>query len=156
MNLFENFKIVQGLSPVTTNGGVTADYVSLKNAKKATIVVNLTQAVGDATTLTVNKATAVDGTGATAITVAQPILANEDVGASDTLVKQTDGVGYTVAADVKNKQVVIEIDPASLGEGFDVITLVVGDSGQATNFVSVDYYLEAKYAQATPPSAIVD
>ncbi|MDQ0200319.1 hypothetical protein [Neobacillus ginsengisoli] len=35
-----------------------------------------------------------------------PIWANEDAAASDKLVRQADGVSYTVGSDVKNKTVV--------------------------------------------------
>ncbi|KKM13619.1 hypothetical protein LCGC14_1714370, partial [marine sediment metagenome] len=40
----ENCKIVQLASPETTNGAKTSDVISLKNAHKVWIVVELTQA----------------------------------------------------------------------------------------------------------------
>jgi hypothetical protein len=155
-NLPSIFKIVQGTPPVTTTGGVTCDYVSLKNAVRAWIIAEFTQAVGHATVLGVNKATAVAPTGATAMTETQQIWVNEDTAASDTLVKATDAASETLTDDVKNKQVIMEIDPAKLAAGYDCIAATISDSSQATNFVSVTYLIETRYPQATPPAAITD
>lgn len=154
----EDCKIVQGANPQTTNGGVTGDYVSLKNVHKAWIVAEFTQAVGHATGIDPMQATAVAGTGAKAFTNTLPIWANEDVAASDTLVRQTDAVTYNVTNDVKNKTVIIEIDPAKMDKanGFDVLGCAVDDSSQATNLVSITYVLKTRYPQATPPAAISD
>ena len=158
ITLPENFKIVQGLSPVTSNGGADSDYVCLKNIKKAYILVEATQAVGHATVFAPYQATAVAGTSAKVLANAVKIWENEDTASSDTLVRQTDAINLTVTADVKNKTVLFEIDPATLdtANNFDCIKLNVSDSSQATNFVSVTFILETKYAQATPPAAITD
>lgn len=144
--------------PVTTNGGVTCDYVSLKNVRTAWIVASFTQAVAHATGMDPVQATAVAGTGVKAITNVVPIWQNDDTAASDTLVRQTDALTADLAATVKKKQVVIKIDPAlfDVANSFDVLGFTVDDSSQATNFVSVLYILEMKYAQATPPAAITN
>jgi len=155
-NLAEVFKIVQGSPPVTTDGGVTGDYVSLKNAVKAAVIFNFTQAVAHATVCGINEATAVAPTGAQAMTATQKIWVNEDTAASDTLVKATDAASETLTADIKNKQVVMEIDPAKLTAGYDCIAATVSDSSQATNLVSITYLIETRYPQATPPAAITD
>jgi len=157
--LTELFKIVDATAgPVTTNGGVTADYVSLKTAHKVYIVIQLTQAVGHATLLTPRQASAVAGTGVKVLTAGVRIWANEDTAASDTLVQQADAVNYTVTNDIKKKLVIFEIDPDAMdiAGGFDVLGLLVGDSSQATNFIAATYWLANRYAGATPPSAIVD
>ena len=155
-SLPEQTKLVDATAgPVTTNGGVTADYVSVKNAGRAYIVVNLTQAAGHATVLTPQRATAVAGTGATGLGTAVRIWANEDTAASDTLVAQTAATSYTVTNDIKKKMVVFEIDLQKLGNTYDVIGLTVSDSSQATNFVCANYVLtDLRYQQATPPAAI--
>ena len=88
--------------------------------------------------------------------MAAEIWQNADTAASDTLVKATSATSLTLAADVKKKQVIIGIDPANLGAGYDVIGFTISDSSQATNFVSAQYFLEMKYAQGTPPAAITD
>jgi len=160
LSLPQCYKIVDATAgPVTTNGGVTCDYVSLKNYKKAWLVLQFTQAVGHATLITPMVATAVAPTGAVAITFATRIWANEATGTDDTLVRQTDAVTYTLTNDIAKKQVIIEFDPGEIvGQGmtFDCIGCVITTSGQGTNFVSGQYFLEAQYQQATPPSAIVD
>lgn len=154
----QDFKLVTGTPPVTTNGGVTCDYVSLKNINMAWIEMDFTQAVAHATVITINKATAVAGTGVTPITSVVPIWLNDDTATTDTLVAQTAAVNFTLTADTNPKKVVFQIDPASLvvGSGFDCIGVVITTSGQATNFVNVNYILDTSYKQATPPAAITD
>jgi len=134
-SLAENFKIVQGSAPVTSNGGFTADYVSLKNVNKAWILVEMTQAAAHATLLSPKQATAVAGTGVKVLANTVPIWANEDTATTDTLARQTDAVNYTVTADIKNKTVLFEIDPAVLdtANDFDCLTLVVADSSEAAS-----------------------
>ncbi len=156
VTLPEVFKIVQGKSPTTTTGGFTADYVSLKNVHRAWVIVELTQAVAHATVVSLMRATAVAPTGATAVTETVPIWENEATGTSDTLVRQTDAASITLTADAENKTVVMLIDPAKLTDTFDCIAAKLSDSSQATNFASVTYLLETRYAQATPPTAITD
>ena len=151
----ERFKIVDASAgPVTTSGGVTFDYVSLKNVHMAYLSIQLTQAVGHATVIQPQMATAVTPTGATSITYSANWWENEDTAASDTLVKQTAATSATVTDDVKKKQVIFQIDPAQLGATYDVLGCTVSDSSQATDFVSAQYFLEMRYPQATPPTAI--
>ena len=156
-HLTERYKIVDAsAAPVTTTGGVTFDYVSLKNVHMAWIVIQLTQAVGHATVIQPQKATAVAPTGATSIVYSAEWWENEDTAATDTLVKQTAATSMTVTDDVKKKQVVVMIDPAALGSTYDVIGCTISNSAQATNYVSAQYFLEMRYPQATPPAAITD
>lgn len=155
----ENFKLVQLANPKTTNGGFTSDYISLKNVKRATIIIDNTQAVGHATAFTLGQASAVDGTGAKALTNVTSCWLNDDVATSDTLVKQTDAKAVTVTADVKNKQIVFQVDPCQsmdLANGFDCLYFTAADSSQATNFASAVAILEMRYAEDTPPAAITD
>lgn len=154
----EEFKLVSGTKgPVTTNGGVTCDYVNLKNAVRCTVEVDLTQAVAHATAITIEQATTVAGGGTTAITNVVPIWQNAAVSTtSDTLVRATDAVSLSVAADIAKKKVIFQVDPTTLADGFDCITCILSDSSQATNLVNVNYHIQTTRAQATPPSAIID
>jgi hypothetical protein len=156
----ENFKIVDATAgPVTTNGGVTCDYVSLKNCLRAWIVLQFTQAVGHATVVQPQVATAVAPTGAVSITFSAAWWENEDTATSDTLVAQTAATSMTVTNDIKKKQVIVQIDPsqcAAQGATYDVLGCTISDSSQATNFVSGQYFLQERYPQATPPVAITD
>lgn len=149
------FKIVELVNPKTTNASITSDAISLKNAIKAWIVIDYTQAAGHATTPTLKQATDV-AIGTNAAGPSSRIWANEDTAASDALVAQTAGASYAVAADVKNKKVVFEIDPATLTDGYDCVYFTQATSSQATNFMSATAYIQTNFQQTTPPSAIVD
>lgn len=155
----EHYKIVSATpGPVTTNGGVTLDYVSLKNCLMAWIILHFTQAEGHATGFDPKQATAVAGTGVKVFAKTLPFWLNEDVALTDTLVRGTDAITMDLAATVKKKLLVVQVDPTKLdgANSFDVLGGAIDDSSQATNFVSGLYLLETTYAQATPPSAIVD
>lgn len=153
--LTEQAKSALVTAPRTTNGGFTSGYVSLKTGHKAFLVVLLTQAVGHATQFSLLKATSVAGAGSVA-GPAVPIRVNEDVAASDTLVKQADAASFTVAADVKNKIVIFEVDPAALGEAYDCVAIQAANSGQATNLATILAVVQTRYPQENPPSVIVD
>lgn len=133
--------------PVTTNGGVTGDYISLKLAHMVYIVITMTQAVAHATGIDVKQATAVDGSDVKAITNTLPIFANEDISATSVLVRQTDAITYNVAATAKNKIVTMQVDPAGfdVANGFDCLGITVDDSSQATNFVNIVAYVVPRY-----------
>lgn len=155
-NLAFSHKIVsltQG--PVTTNGAVTSDVVSLKNAIKATIVIDVTQAVGHATVFALRQATDV-AAGTNAAGPTSRIWANEAVASSDTLVAQTAAASYTVTNDIAKKQIVIEVDPASLTDAYECIYVTASDSSQATNFMNATVFIETNFQRATPPAAITD
>ena len=77
---------VQLLAPTTTNGGATSRGVSLKNAIRAFIVVDLKQAVGHATAISLRQAKEIAlRTNAAGPSV--PNWKNEDCAASDALTK---------------------------------------------------------------------
>lgn len=155
ITLPENFKIVRAIDPQTAAAGADGDYVSLKNAHHAWIIVDITQGNAATIAITVEKATKVDGTGSTAITTSVPIWSNAATGTSDTLVRQTNAVSFTTSAALASKQVIFQIDPATLGEGYDCICVKAGASN-AANVISATYMLQTRYPQATPPTAITD
>lgn len=153
-----NLKPVSLFAPKTTNAALTSAVVSLKGAAKAFAVFKFTQAAGFASDPTLIQATSIAGSTNKA-GPACPIWVNEDLAASDTLVKQaTDAAHFAVAADIKLKMVVFEIDPArfDVNGGYDCLYFTIGTSSQATNFVSADLYVLPSYQQATPPSNVVD
>jgi hypothetical protein len=149
MALIEKYKLIQAFEPRTTNAAITSNYVTLKNAVTVTVVVNLAQSAGHATQISLYQAQDIEGTGANPLENDVPILADEDVGASDILVRQADGVSYTVSNTAKNKQVIFHIDPAKLdiNNGFTCLNVRIGASSQATNFASGEFILENKYAE---------
>lgn len=156
--LVEKFKVVQAVEPKTTNTAITGSYVSLKNVINATVVVNLTQAVGHATAISIYEAKDVTGTDAKAITNTVQVWANEDVSSGDALTRKTDGISYTVEDTAKNKQVVFHINPASLdiNDGYTCLNVRIGASAQVTDFASAEYILDSKYAADIPASVVTD
>ena len=156
VHLPEQFKIVTGCPVTTTNGGLTCDYVSLKNINMAWIVIEALQAVGHATVVNPRRATLVDGTGSVAIAHNAPNWLNANIATTDTLVRGGDGTTAAFNVAATNQLMVIQIDPAQLGDTFDVLGCVFTTGGDATNYVTVTYFLETRYAQATPPAAITD
>jgi hypothetical protein len=71
-------------------------------------------------------------------------------------VERTAGASYAVSTAATNMQVVFEIDPAALTDGYDCVYCTIATSSQATNFVSGEWIIQTNFAQATPPTAIVD
>ena len=159
-SLPQNMKLVQGIYPqVCGAAALDGDYISLKNAHKCWVVFHLCTGHGTAIPTTIEVASAVAGTGHTAITNLVPIWVNADCAVSDTLVREaTDAVAFTTAATItKQIMVVYEIDPAALTglTGGDCIKGVIGISN-AANIGACMYFIMPRYPQATPPSAVVD
>jgi hypothetical protein len=152
-----NFKIVEGFFPQATNAALTSRVVTTKNCHKVWAVFQFNQAVGHATTPTLMQATNI----AAATNKAGPavrIWSNEDCAASDTLVARTAASSFALTNDVKHKMVLFEIDTSLLdvNGGYDCIYFTEASSAQATNIVSMTWYLQTSYQQATPPTQIVD
>ena len=133
--------------PVTTNGGVTADYISLKLAHMVFVVLTFTQAVGHATGIDITQATAVAGTAVKAITNTLPIWSNTDISLTSVLTRRTDAITYNLPATAKNMIVVMQVDPAGfdVANGFDCLGLTVDDSSQASDLVSAVAYVVPRY-----------
>lgn len=154
----QQLKVVEALAPAADAAGRSSDIVSLKGAGKAYILVSLTQGNAATVALTPMQAQDVSGTGAKVLANAVPIWSNLDTAASDTLVRRADAVNYTTDAAVKNKQVIFEIDPAllDLNNGFDCVYFTTGASNAANITAAVFLLGDLRYAQETPPSAIID
>lgn len=135
----------QLIQPRTTNGGFNSARLDLDEAHMAYIVVQLTQAVGHATLLTVQRAT--DDAGDAVLVNNVKIYANESTAAGDANVRQADALNYTVDNAISNKVVIFQIDPASLGGTNNQVRIVVADSARATNFASImGYIVPARYS----------
>jgi hypothetical protein len=157
-SLPQQLKAVIGLAPAADAGGRTGTYVTLKNAHKAFIIVQITQGNAATVALTPFQAKNVAALSEKVLSNVVAIYANLDTGASDLLVRATDAVNYTTDAGVKNKMIVFEIDPGSLdtNNGFDCITIKTGASN-AGNITSALYLLGPhRYPGAAMPSAIID
>jgi hypothetical protein len=159
-NIFlpEHFKIVSATieGPVTTNGGVTFDAINLENALMVWIVAKFHQHAGHATTIQPVLGTTVAP--ATAITFVTEWWRNADIATTDTLVAQTAAVSCACTAAATDQLIVIRIDPADCAAQGTTLTYLGGTiaaGAGASNFVSATYYIQERYPQATPPTAIV-
>lgn len=158
-SLPEDLKVVEGTGPqVGTAAAITGDYVSLKNVQRAYVVIHYVQ--GDATDITwhVKKATATAPTDATVFTETMRIWSNLDCATSDTLVERTAAVNYASGTGQKHKQIIFEVDPASLEAGHDCIAGCSTTAVAATSAVSIMYYLVPRYPGRvlTQPTVISD
>lgn len=142
------------LTPAADAAGRTSAYFSLKNASKAYAVVSIKQ--GNAATVEVSfeQATAVAGTSTKGFDVAKKIWASNDVAVTKDVAAVTAAAGYTTDAALKDKLVVVELNPADLdiANGFDCVAVTTGASN-ASNITSAVLVVETKYAQAAPPTA---
>lgn len=154
----ESVKIVEALAPAADAAGRASVAISLKNYSKAFLLVTLTQGNASTVALAIQQATNVAKAGAKALSNATRIWANLDTSVGDTLVRQADAVSFTSDAAVKNKQVVIEVDPTMLdvNGGFDSVFMTTGASN-AANITSAVWLLTGpRFEGATLPTALAD
>lgn len=155
----EQAKIIGGAKPAADAAGRSARYVSTKNAHKVYAILYVDQGNAATIALSITQATDVSGTGAKAITKNVRIWANADVVANgDAMTRQTDATSFTTDAGVKEKIVVIEIDPASLdlAGGFDCIKIATGASN-AANITAILYFgTPLRYPGDGSPSMVID
>lgn len=161
MLLAEQTKIVVGGGPVLLNtAGITGQYVSMKNYNHLTAIITLAPASGtDTSAITLSQATAIAGTSAKALPFSW-VWKNGAPGTTDTLVKTAVvSNSITTSAAAALEQYVIELDAADMdvAGGFDCVSVNMTDPGSVSTPASVIYILsEARYRQATLPSAILD
>ena len=153
----EKVHVVDVLAPAADAAGRSSDAVALKHTTGVVIVeASINQGNAATVALTLQQCTAVDGTGAKALTVNVPIYASQDVGgaAGDVLTRQADGVAFTTSAALTRKTIRFVIDPATLdlANGFDAIRITTGASN-AANITSARVIVSPTYAQ-TPVSSL--
>jgi len=152
-----SFTIPQGLVPIgalkpaADAAGRSGRWISLKNAEKAWVVIYVDQGNAATIQLDLDQATAVAGTGAKQISGNVQIFTDLDVATNGgTYTRQSDAKTYTTDAALKEKVVVLQIDPAQVfdtGNNFDCIRVKTGASN-AANITSAVYYVVPKYAAA--------
>ena len=134
-------------------------YISCKNANKVWILIshNFTTDT-DLTAIGLKESTAVATTGA-AVTATFPIWSQHVAlyGDSDTWTRETDAASYTPIdpALYGDTSLIFEWDPAKHTAGYDCIA-VAAAGGNAANNVHIFAFIEERYQQASPPSAIID
>jgi hypothetical protein len=141
------FPVSASAGAVTTNGGITLDAISMKNAQMVYLVCHFNQAVGHATAVTPLVGTVV-ATTATALPQVVPIWYGVNTTAISTQTEQTAAVSFAVdVGDTGDLKVIFKIDPAKCG-AYDCIGGTIADSSQATNFVSAIWWIEPRYSSA--------
>ena len=151
-------KIVQGLAPQVPSSS-TPDYVSMKGHDRLTILIscaNAGSASGAAVAL--KQAQDVSATGEKVLGF-EKVYANEDTGASDTLVETTvtSDTFDTDDADSTDLFYVIEVKAEDLDaeNNFDCVRADIGDPTNQT--VDIVYFLHApRYAPTLDESVITD
>lgn len=159
-NIFlpEHYKIVGATEagPVTTNGGLAFDVINLEHAIMVWILAQFHQEVGHATTIV--PVIGVGFAAATPITFTTNWWRNADMATTDTLVAIADAVTCPCTAAATDQMIVIQIDPAEVvaqNVTFTHLGGTIATSAQANNFVSATYFIQTRYPQATPATAIV-
>lgn len=162
MLLVQETKIVSGGGPVLLNtAGIAGDYVSMKNYNHLTVIVGLTPASGtDTAAITLKQNTNVGNSPADEKALAFTRAWRCPVSTSvDALTETTYASSITTSAAAAQEMFVLEVDGADLdvANGFDCVRADITDPGAVSTPAFVLYILsEPRYAQATPPSAIVD
>lgn len=155
--LDEQSYFVQATSMVALTGaGGDASYVSLKNFRRVTIVIDIlngTTVTG--TVVTLKQATAVAGTGEKALAFSR-MLANTDVGAAQTMVETavTSDTFTTNTTNAKRLRYIIDVEASQLdvANGFDCIRVDADSGVNSTGLVSY-ILLDARYSPALSPMA---
>jgi hypothetical protein len=152
----QDYKVTQAINPqVGTTAAITSDTISLKHVKRLWIIVDITETAAIGLLLTPQRDVTVAGAASVALVNSVKIWENANTALTDTLVRQTDALNYTSAAAATNKQIVFQIDPASLGGAYDCVNLLTG-AVAVTTTISAVFVAEIRYPQATPPSIILD
>lgn len=152
--LDEQAYFVQATSQAALTGAAgDAAYVSLKNYRRVTVILDVTNATtvtGGAVTL--KQATAVAGTGEKALAFTR-MLANIDVGAGQAMTETavTSNTFTTDATNSKRLRYIIEVDSDALDTagGFDCFRVDVASMNAATGQVSYILW-GARYNGASP------
>jgi hypothetical protein len=157
-HLFVENKFPVMAFPPAASPASTEDYVSMKTAARAIVIIaidNATSVTG--TTVTLKQASAVAGTGEKALAFTT-VYVNADTAASDTLVKTavTSSTFDTATTDNKNLLYVIHVEASSLDQvnGFDCLRVDV--TGNANSVVSGLYIMEGlRYPGGLPSASFI-
>lgn len=156
--LVDNIKFVTATVPKNYSGAAgTNTWISMKNYNHCTINIQAGAWAGGSAAVTVNQATAVAGTSQKALAFTSQWTNIADT-TTDALV-QTAVTSNTFNLNTANCMYVIEIDAASLDvtNAFDCLSVQVASPGTNADLYSIIYLLSSpRYAQATPPTALVD
>ncbi len=148
-------KIIAAAPPFDYTGApMVAYYVSLKNAEQITFIIQTGAWAAGTAAVTIMESIDVLGSGTPQALTFTAYWTG--TAASGVLVETV--CASTFDLDTANSLYVIPIHSATLtlADDYDCVTLAIGNAG-GNDLYSVAYVLEGlRYAQATPPSVIVD
>jgi hypothetical protein len=155
MTFPDRFGMTVALKPATDAAGRTGDYVRISEAHRAYLVVIINQGASNTVQVSLSKATAAAGSGATAVTETLRIWAAQDVETTNVLAAQTAAASFTTSATTTVKQIVFEINPGELGATYDFVAPVTGASS-ASNITAAYVITEPFVAFAGGDNLMVD
>jgi len=132
----------------------TSAWVSLENAAGVLITVIHYYGGNTSEVLTVHEGTTAAGTTAITTKAEFQIWIATDLATSQTLVRQTDGITYTInTGSGKNQMVCFYVPASNLSQGYSWVQLGA-TGGHAASITTVLYQLDGgRYQQTTPPTA---
>lgn len=153
----EKYKVVLLYGGATNGISAGTDYICCKNAHRVTFLMYTWGTTATTLVLSLREATNVAAGTTTAVTNVFPIWKVISTTSTDALTRQTDAASLTIDPDGTDSTMlaVFQWDPSQHDAGYDCIS-VWGTTGNASDYMTVVALIEERYAQATPPSAIVD
>jgi hypothetical protein len=162
MNLVYEKTIVEALAPVDITGAAhDGNYISMKGYDHCTIIINTGAWAGGTSAVTVNRATAVAGTGEDAGGVEFDYMWTNDGAVALSALTKTAVTADTFNLDTANSMYVIEIPAASIKGSstteYDCIQLALATPGANADLCSATYILsKGRYKSDTPIEPLTD
>lgn len=154
----EQNKIVALYGGATNGISAGTDYICCKNAHRVTFLIYTWGTTATTLVLSLREATNVAAGTTAAVTEVFPVWKVIATTSTDALTKvATDAASLTIDPDGTDSTMLaaIQWDPAKHTAGYDCISLW-GTTGDAADYMTVIAVIEERYAQAIPPSAIID
>lgn len=152
----EQIQTVPVMASATDAAGRSSEAISLKGVSGPVLIeVEVLQGNAATVAITPQQCTAVDGTGAKALSVAVPIWADQDVATNrGVMTRQTAAVSFTTSAALARKIVRFWVDPCTLdvAGGFDCLRFTTGASNVA-NLTVGRMIFTPKYIQSPSVTA---
>lgn len=138
----EQVRVVPAIAPIAGGSARSGDWVSMKGYDELTILVQIAMGNAATTAITVDKATAVDGSGnSDGITIQRAYKHTGALGAAIAYAAQAAAASFTSSATGSGQDVyLLHLTAAELGEGFDCVQVELGASNSG-NIVSAMYIL---------------
>jgi hypothetical protein len=155
-SLIYDYPVAKLLPAAADAAGRTGSYLSLRNALKAFVEVEVNQGNAATVALTLLQAKDSSGTGAKALTGGVEAYLYNAAGTSDTKTNLGYVVNYTTDATLADKLVIfaVSVDSLDIANGFNHITVQTGASN-AANITAANLRVAPSYAGDSAPSAFV-